>query len=85
MFVLADGMSSSMLRKVPGGCVWALTLLPKRLVAWWSRKSTKEVLIESLQKANMFEEWEAAAFQLDETLGYDLWQVNSTDSPNASC
>lgn len=73
MFILAHGMSLSVMRKVSVSSGWALTMLFKRLTAWWSRKSTKEVLIESLQKANLFEEWEAAAFQLDETLGYDLW------------
>jgi hypothetical protein len=66
-------MSLSVLRNISAGSGWALTLVFKRLAAWWTTKSPKEVLIESLQDANVFEEWEAAAFQLDETLGYDLW------------
>ncbi len=47
--------------------------MPQRLLAWWSSKSPKTVLQENLRDAKLFEEWEAAAFQLDELLGYDLW------------
>jgi TAG lipase/lysophosphatidylethanolamine acyltransferase len=50
----------------------------QRLYSWWNRKSTKDVLLESIQEARQFEEWEAAAFQLDEVLGYDLWRQNPT-------
>lgn len=50
----------------------------QRLYSWWNRKSTKDVLLESIQEARLFEEWEAAAFQLDEVLGYDLWRQNPT-------
>jgi TAG lipase/lysophosphatidylethanolamine acyltransferase len=47
----------------------------KRLYAWWTRKSTTDILIESIDEARLFEEWEAAAYQLDEVLGFDLWFV----------
>jgi TAG lipase/lysophosphatidylethanolamine acyltransferase len=36
------------------------------------------VLQETLRDAHLFEEWEAAAFQLDELLGYDLWRQTPT-------
>jgi hypothetical protein len=57
-----------------------LTLTPvlfisQRLFAWWTQKSIKDQLLESLDQSKLFEEWEAAAFQLDEVLGYDLWHV----------
>lgn len=54
-----------------------LTFLSKRLLAWWTSQSTKDVLLKSLADARLFEEWEASAFQLDEVLGYDLWYNSS--------
>jgi TAG lipase/lysophosphatidylethanolamine acyltransferase len=47
----------------------------QRLYHWWTRKSSRDVLLESIEEARLFEEWEAAAYQLDEVLGYDLWSV----------
>jgi TAG lipase/lysophosphatidylethanolamine acyltransferase len=47
----------------------------QRLYSWWTRKSTTDVLIESIDEARLFEEWEAAAYNLDEVLGFDLWFV----------
>lgn len=52
--------------------------MPQRLYAWWTRKSRKELLVENLTKALIFEEWEAAAFNLDELLGNDLWRQDPT-------
>jgi hypothetical protein len=49
----------------------------KRFFAWCKSKSNKDVLLESLRESKLFEEWEAAAFQLDEVLGYDLWYVTT--------
>lgn len=45
----------------------------QRLYNWWTQKAPKDVLLEALGEANIFEEWEASAFQLDEVLGFDLW------------
>jgi TAG lipase/lysophosphatidylethanolamine acyltransferase len=45
----------------------------KKLWAWWTRKSKRDLLLEALADARLFEEWEAAAYGLDETLDYDLW------------
>ncbi|KAF2279492.1 putative patatin-like serine hydrolase [Westerdykella ornata] len=50
----------------------------QRLYAWWTQKSPRDVLIETLAEARLFEEWEASAFQLDEELGFDLWRQNPT-------
>ncbi|KAF1810341.1 hypothetical protein P152DRAFT_439849 [Eremomyces bilateralis CBS 781.70] len=47
-----------------------------RLYAWWFEKAPQDALLENLGEARLFEEWEAAAFQLDEVLGYDLWRQN---------
>ncbi|CAI6243844.1 unnamed protein product [Periconia digitata] len=49
-----------------------------KLYNWWIKKSPRDALLENLGAANLFEEWEAAAFQLDEILGYDLWRQNPT-------
>jgi hypothetical protein len=53
-----------------------LTPALQRLYAWWTRKSTRAVLLENLEEARLFEEWEASAYQLDEVLGFDLWFVS---------
>src|ERR1700760_1388588 len=66
-------MSFWSIQKAVAGSQWILTLPLKQLGAWWRRKSPRDVLLENLQEARLFEEWEAAAFQLDELLGYDLW------------
>ncbi|KAF2796147.1 hypothetical protein K505DRAFT_323523 [Melanomma pulvis-pyrius CBS 109.77] len=50
----------------------------QKLYAWWTKKSARDVLLESIAGARIFEEWEAAAFQLDEVLGHDLWRQNPT-------
>ncbi|KAF2120903.1 acyl transferase/acyl hydrolase/lysophospholipase [Lophiotrema nucula] len=50
----------------------------QRLYHWWTKRSSRDVLLEALAEANLFEEWEGAAFQLDEILGYDLWRQNPT-------
>jgi TAG lipase/lysophosphatidylethanolamine acyltransferase len=47
----------------------------QRLYSWWTRKSTTDVLIENIDEARLFEEWEASAYQLDEVLGFDLWYL----------
>ncbi|EOA82180.1 triacylglycerol lipase [Exserohilum turcicum] len=45
-----------------------------RLYAWWTQKSQRELLLEALNNARLFEEWEAAAYKLDEVLDYDMWR-----------
>lgn len=45
----------------------------QRLYSWWTRRSPRDILQETLANAQEFEEWEASAFQLDEELGFDLW------------
>lgn len=50
----------------------------KRLYAWWTRQSPKDLLYETLSEARNFEEWEAAAYQLDEVLGNELWRQDPT-------
>ena len=54
----------------------------QRLYAWWTKKSTKDVLLEAIAEARIFEEWEAAAFQLDEVLGHDLWYCSHSYTMN---
>jgi TAG lipase/lysophosphatidylethanolamine acyltransferase len=49
------------------------TDLPKRLWAWWTRPSQKDIQLECFNTARYYEEWEAAAFALDELYGNDLW------------
>jgi len=47
----------------------------QRLYGWWTKRSPRDVLSETIAEARLFEEWEASAYQLDEVLGYDLWYV----------
>ncbi|KAJ4296788.1 triacylglycerol lipase [Kalmusia sp. IMI 367209] len=55
-----------------------LTEVSKKLFSWWTQKKPRDVLLETLAASNLYEEYEAAAFQLDEVLGYDLWRQNPT-------
>jgi hypothetical protein len=48
----------------------------KKLYAWWRQKSHRDLLLEAISDARLFEEWEAAAYKLDEVLDYDMWYVN---------
>lgn len=45
----------------------------KKLYAWLTQKSQRDLLLEAIDNAKLFEEWEAAAYKLDEVLDYDLW------------
>ena len=45
---------------------------------WWTKKKPREAFLEQLHDAETFEEWEEAAYQLDELLGTDLWRQNPT-------
>jgi TAG lipase/lysophosphatidylethanolamine acyltransferase len=45
----------------------------QRLLAWWFSKSPKTRLRHCLATAQTFEEWEEAAFELDELRSADLW------------
>lgn len=55
-----------------------LTVALKKISSWWTQKTPRDVLLEALAASNLYEEFEAAAFQLDEVLGYDLWRQNPT-------
>lgn len=46
----------------------------RKLYAWWTQKSKRDLLLEAIADARLFEEWEASAFKLDECLDYDLWR-----------
>lgn len=60
----------------------------QRLWSWWTRKSQKDIQLECLNAARYYEEWEAAAFALDELYGNDLWSdyshlhVENSGSPS---
>jgi TAG lipase/lysophosphatidylethanolamine acyltransferase len=45
----------------------------KRLWAWWTQKSKRDQLLDIISKARLFEEWEAAAYGIDECMDYDMW------------
>ncbi|OJJ49548.1 hypothetical protein ASPZODRAFT_88761 [Penicilliopsis zonata CBS 506.65] len=47
-----------------------------KLLSWWRSKSPKATLLHCLATALSFEDWEEAAFQLDELLSTDLWRQN---------
>ncbi|SPB52997.1 RXT2-like, N-terminal family protein [Aspergillus niger] len=50
----------------------------KRLLSWWRSKSPRKRLQHVLRTASTFEDWEEAAFELDELLSMDLWRQNPT-------
>jgi len=45
----------------------------QRPYAWWTRRRPVTLLSDTLAASRMYEEWEGAAFQLDELHGNDLW------------
>jgi len=47
----------------------------QRLWFWYRQKSRKDIQLECLSQARYYEEWEAAAFALDELYGNDIWCV----------
>ncbi|OJJ38606.1 hypothetical protein ASPWEDRAFT_36294 [Aspergillus wentii DTO 134E9] len=49
-----------------------------RLLSWWRSKSPRDRLLHCLAIAQTYEEWEDAAFDLDELLSTDLWRQNPT-------
>jgi TAG lipase/lysophosphatidylethanolamine acyltransferase len=48
----------------------------KKLYALWRQKSQRDLLLDAIGDARLFEEWEAAAYKLDEVLDYDMWYVD---------
>ncbi|KAJ5112179.1 hypothetical protein N7532_000224 [Penicillium argentinense] len=48
----------------------------EKLFSWWKSKSPRSQLFHTLATAKTYEEWEEAAFQLDELLSKDLWRQN---------
>ncbi|KAJ5151836.1 hypothetical protein N7492_010131 [Penicillium capsulatum] len=48
----------------------------QKLLSWWRSKSPRSRLFDALATAQTYEEWEEAAFQLDELLSTDLWRQN---------
>ena len=52
--------------------------LTQKAYTWWTRKRPEEVLVNTLTQALSYEEWEEAAFQLDELLHTDLWRQNAS-------
>ncbi|KAL3459935.1 hypothetical protein BJX64DRAFT_263977 [Aspergillus heterothallicus] len=56
-----------------------VTLFWKRkLLSWWSSKSPRTRLRHTLKTSTNYEDWEEAAFELDEILSLDLWRQNPT-------
>lgn len=49
----------------------------QRLYRSFTRKPPKQLLFETLERARVYEEWEAAAFHVDEFMGNELWRQNA--------
>jgi TAG lipase/lysophosphatidylethanolamine acyltransferase len=47
----------------------------QRLWSWYWTKSRRDQLLEIIDQARLFEEWQAAAMQLDKCMDYDIWYV----------
>ncbi|KAF2996625.1 hypothetical protein E8E13_002127 [Curvularia kusanoi] len=71
-------MAGALLWSVFGCFAEILVFWLRRLLAWWTKKSPRDLLLETVADARCFEEWEAAAYHLDELQGYDLWRQNAT-------
>ena len=69
MSPLSSGVPFRVARNAFG---WNADML-KKLYAWWTQKSQRYLLLEAISDARLFEEWEAAAYKLDEVLDYDMW------------
>ncbi|KAJ0424536.1 acyl transferase/acyl hydrolase/lysophospholipase [Aspergillus carlsbadensis] len=50
----------------------------EKLLSWWRSKSPRTRLRHALQITTNYEDWEEAAFELDEILSLDLWRQNPT-------
>ncbi|CEN62105.1 Putative Patatin-like serine hydrolase [Aspergillus calidoustus] len=50
----------------------------EKLLSWWRSKSPRTRLRHALEIATNYEDWEEAAFELDEILSLDLWRQNPT-------
>ncbi|KAJ5802373.1 uncharacterized protein N7503_004823 [Penicillium pulvis] len=48
-----------------------------KFLSWWNSKSTRSQLFYTLETATSYEQWESAAFDLDELLNKDLWRQNN--------
>ena len=53
-------------------------MLTQKAYGWWARKNPQKALLDALVDAQSYEEWEEAAFQLDELLHTDLWRQNAS-------
>ncbi|KAJ5248704.1 hypothetical protein N7468_000155 [Penicillium chermesinum] len=49
----------------------------QKLLSWWTSKTPHARLLHALETAQTYEQWEEAAFELDELLSKDLWRQNS--------
>ncbi|KAJ5489624.1 hypothetical protein N7539_004514 [Penicillium diatomitis] len=47
-----------------------------KVFSWWRSKSPKKRLVHALATAQSYEQWEEAAFELDELLSKDMWRQN---------
>ena len=45
----------------------------QKLLSWWHSKSPRDRLFHTLAHAQSYEEWEEAAFELDELQCKDIW------------
>ncbi len=55
-----------------------MRILSQKAYGWWTQKNPQKALLDALAEAQSYEEWEEAAFKLDELLHTDLWRQNAT-------
>ncbi|KLU85033.1 hypothetical protein MAPG_04065 [Magnaporthiopsis poae ATCC 64411] len=48
-----------------------------KLFGWWRSQPPKAIWMARLRNATTYEDWEAAALQLDKLYGFDLWRETS--------
>lgn len=59
--------------RAPAGVGLGLTKSSQKFLSWWNSKSPRSQLFHTLETATSYEQWESAAFDLDELLNKDLW------------
>lgn len=57
------------------------TNMLQRLWGWYWTKSRRDQLLETIDDSRLYEEWHAAAKELDRCMDYDIWYVPYILSP----
>ncbi|PSK37404.1 hypothetical protein B9Z65_2146 [Elsinoe australis] len=68
----------SLVRAIVGCFLDVAFFWQRKLWQRWKRPTRKQLLLDTLTRAQVFEEWEAAAYALDDLAENNLWRQNIT-------